>query len=374
MYTEHLSYIALNMADGLGPVTVNKLMGCFSSVSKILEATAEDLASLPFITSAKAESIVRAVHLVDPEKEEARALKMGIKIITFDDERYPKILREIHDPPMALYTVGDLEAFDFPGIAMVGTRSPSIYGKEQAEKIGYGIALNGLTVVSGMARGIDTASHVGALKASGRTIGVIGGAINCFYPQENRELARKVAKSKGLIISEFPLDLKPSKITFPKRNRIISGLSYVTLVVEAAVKSGSLITSDTALEQGRIVMALPGRVDVPTSLGCNKLIQDGAKLVVSADDVLDELGSLSLKYHANLKKEVVSSSSQSAPSFVNLSDEEKIIAKALPSEEIMIDSLIAETGIDAGRVNALLITLQMKRILKILPGGWVKRE
>ena len=230
-----------------------------------------------------------------------------------------------------------------------------------------------------MARGIDTSSHKGALDAKGRTIGVLGGAIDCFYPSENRELGRTVAKSRGLIVSEFPLGRKPDRTTFPMRNRIISGLSRLTLVVEAAAKSGSLITAGQAMEQGRTVMAIPGRIDVPSSLGCNLLIKDGAAMALSPNDLLDEMDSLGLQTDNAVQPATTqraASATQSPPQkpFVPLTDEENRIYEAIGSEETLIDEVIRHSGVDAGRANALLLSLQLKRLAEILPGGWVKKK
>ncbi len=411
MQNEREALIALNTIESVGPVCVRKLRRAFGSASAALKATADDLVKAKVASAVRAATLVEKFRAADPGKEIRAAEKLSIKIITEIDDDYPDILRKIHDPPIALYCYGDLNAFNAPGIAMVGTRRPSIYGQEMAQNLAYGIAMAGYCVISGMAVGIDAASHRGALLGHGKTIGVLGGAIDRFHPKSNAKLAHEAVDNGGLIISEYPMGRSPSEGTFPQRNRIISGLSLGTVVIEAALKSGSLITAGIAAEQGRPVMALPGRVDVPTAQGCNKLIQDGAVLIMTVDDIIDEISSSSLQfsllsshtsesrnYGTTELREVFSpsplASSQqrkrtlkdnsefripnselarrggAAPS---LTPEEEALLKEITGEERLIDEVIAKSGIDAGRVNALVVTLQLKRIVKLLPGGWVKR-
>lgn len=396
MISDHDACVALNLVPDMGTVTFRKLEAVLGSASAVATATMDDLLQCPGIGMAKATAFAEALASIDPGMEEARAAKKGIRIIAICDPEYPKILKGIYDPPLALYCYGDLEAFSRPGVAMVGTRTPSLYGMETAKRFAHAIASAGFCIVSGMARGIDTASHQGALDARGRTIAVLGGAIDCFYPTENKELGRTVAKSGGLIISEFPLGRKPDRLTFPRRNRIVSGLSRITLVVEAAAKSGSLITASQAVEQNRPVMAIPGRIDVPTSLGCNLLIRDGATMALSPDDVLDELYSLPLAQvdgpDAEEKDSGDGAASAGQPAtkgrgrppracaapapqaFVPLSDEEQRLLDAIGGEETMIDEVIRVSNVEAGRANALLMALQLKRLAEILPGGWVRRK
>lgn len=381
MVTEREALVALNLVTDLGPVTVARLVEFFGSARAVLSATRDDLKGCPGVGAARAEALAEALHRADPSREIARAAKMGVRLLVSCDAEYPAALREIHDPPVVLYCFGDLAAFDAPGVAMVGTRIPSAYGDETARRFAYAIASAGYCVVSGMARGIDTASHRGALDARGRTIGVLGGAIDCFYPAENKELGRTVAKSGGLVISEFPLGRKPDRGTFPMRNRVISGLSRLTLVVEAATKSGSLITANQAMEQGRAVMAVPGRIDVPNSMGCNLLIKEGAGMALSPDDVLDELESLDFGAGAArpgaTQKGAAPAPRRAAPPekpFVPLTEEEQRLVDAIGSEERQIDEVIRLSGVEAGRANALLLGLQLKRLAEILPGGWVKRK
>ncbi len=381
MYSERQALIALNLVPDIGSVTARRLAERFGSAAEALSADAAALAGCQGIGKARAEAFAEAFGRVDPGREEAAAAKKGIRIVAKCDPDYPRELLSIYDPPLALYCYGDLAAFQSPAVAMVGTRAPSLYGVETARRFAYALASAGYAIVSGMARGIDTASHRGALDAHGRTIGVLGGAIDCFYPNENRELGRAVAKSGGLIVSEYPLGRQPDKQTFPMRNRIISGLSAGTLVVEAATKSGSLITAAQAAEQGKAVMAIPGRVDVATSLGCNKLIQEGAKMCLSPDDVIDELSALRFgdtpatgERPSGRPGATASGGRPDATPFVPLSDEEQRLVDAIGDEEKSIDEVIRLSGVGAGRANGLLIGLQLKRRVEILPAGWVRAK
>ena len=267
---------------------------------------------------------------------------------------------------------GSLKAFDPTGVAIIGTRNATRYGCETAFRFGYQLAAAGYAVVSGMARGIDAEGHRGAVEAHGATIGVLGGALDKFYPAENRQLAHRVIDEGGAIISEYPFGREPDKQTFPMRNRIVSGLSAGVLVVEAAMASGTMITVDQALEQGRAVMAVPGRIDSPTSQGCHKLIRNGARLVTCADDVTDELGTFTpLMRPSDGRLHLAAEAPKRAPAGPALSEEEERILAAIGGEERFVDDLVAATGIEAGRLNGLLVALQIKRRVKLLPGGVV---
>lgn len=374
MATEREALVALNLVPEMGPIAWRKLLGVFGSASAVLAATEDDFRERAGFGAQRAAAVAVALRRADPAAEFARAARIGVRIVVRGDPEYPSLLEKIHDPPLALYCFGDLEAFSVPAAAIVGTRVPSVYGSETAHRFAYAVASAGFCVVSGMARGIDTAAHKGALDARGRTIGVLGGAIDCFYPTENRDLGRAAAKSGGLVVSEFPLGRKPDRTTFPMRNRIISGLSRLTLVVEAAAKSGSLITASLATEQGRAVMAIPGRIDVPTSVGCNLLIRDGAAMALSPDDLLNELGTLGLQAMGNTPKSSRDGAESGRNPFVQLSDEERRLYDAIGHEETLIDEVIRVSRVEAGRANALILSLQLKRLAEILPGGWVKRK
>ena len=368
--TERQALIALNLVTGIGAVTVRKLSAHFGSIAAILNASATDLMNVPGVSIGKlrAEEFSKAFRRVRPDAEEERAAKLNVRLVAWNEPDYPKVLLKIYDPSLVLYVTGDISACDATCVAMVGTRNPTMYGRETAFRFGYQLASAGYTVVSGMARGIDTESHRGAVQAKGRTVAVLGGALDRFYPAENRKLAHRVVDQGGAVISEYPFGREPDRQTFPMRNRIVSGLSAGVLVVEASNASGTLITVNQALEQGRAVMAIPGRVDSPTSQGCHRLIRDGARLITSLDDIEEELQMMpGLAVPRNplgqRKKEKAVASS--------LSEEENKLLEALGDEERTIDEVVERAGLDAGRVNGMLVGLQIKRRLKILPGGRV---
>ena len=238
---------------------------------------------------------------IDIDKEIGLIKKYDVEVITIDEDQYPKNLKHIYNPPRVLYVKGKLIPEDYYSIGIVGSRKASFYGQQNAERLGSELAQKGFTVISGMARGIDTYAHKGALKAKGRTIAVLGSGINVVYPPENKTLMDEISRN-GAVISEFPIDTRPNRQNFPMRNRIISGLSMGVLVIEAARKSGALITASFALEQGREVFSLPGRVDMSTSRGTLGLIKEGAKLVESVDDILEELHSKPTFQNREFKK------------------------------------------------------------------------
>ena len=371
--TERQALVALNMTQGMGAVTARNLIDFFGSAAEIFNASQADLARVQGVGKARAAAFAEAFSRIDPVAEEERAKRCSAAIITWDDPEYPARLKAIYDPPLALYVCGDRRAFGRTGVAIVGTRNATRYGCETAFRFGYQLASAGYSIVSGMARGIDTEGHRGAVEAHGVTIGVLGGALDKFYPAENRKLAHRVIDEGGAIVSDYPFGREPDRQTFPMRNRIVSGLSAGVLVVEAATASGTMITVDQALEQGRAVMAVPGRVDSPTSQGCHKLIRNGARLVTCADDVIDELGaflpsSRPADGRLHLETEAPPRRPSNAPS---LSDEERRIIAAIGAEERFVDDIAASTGIEAGRLNGLLVALQIKRCVRLLPGGVV---
>ncbi len=282
--------------------------------------------------------------------------KDNIQKITINSSNYPKILKEIADPPKTLYIRGSFVPQDKLAIGIVGTRRCSSYGKRAAEHIAGELAKAGLTIISGMARGIDTSVHKAALENKGRTIAVLGSAVNSgnIYPSCNKRLAEKISKS-GAVISEYPKEIKSERWFFAKRNRIISGLSLGTLVVEAPIKSGALITANQALEQNREVFAIPGSIYSANSKGTNKLIQMGAKLVSSANDILEELGLPTLKQeNKKIKPE---------------NKEEEIILKFLSEEPIHSDEIVKNSKLDTSLVSSVLISLELRGAVKNLGGG-----
>jgi len=293
-----------------------------------------------------------------------------IRKIAIDNTEYPKILKTLHKPPEALYVNGSFKEDDCFAVAIVGSRRASIYGIEMSEKLGYDLALRGVTVVSGMAKGIDSAAHRGALKAKGRTIAVMGSGHGHIYPLENADLYKKIAES-GAVISEFADDMLPLAQNFPIRNRIISGLSLGVVVVEAAKNSGALITADFALEQGREVFAVPGKISSLTSEGTHELIKDGAKLVQSAEDIMEELSLREIEPEAlKERKPRQEKISKKTVRYIynSLTDDERKVYKILSDEPLYIDDVVEGSGVGLGKASKVLLGLELKRLIKELPG------
>jgi DNA processing protein len=355
--TSRQAYITLNLLPHIGPVRVRRLRERFGSPEAILLAKESELKAVDGIGPEAARSVAAARETVSAEAEEKRASALGIRILGFDDAEYPPALKEIYDPPLALYVKGPMPERWPRGVAVVGSRHTSPYGIETAKKLGYQIAYAGVPVVSGLARGIDTAAHLAALAAKGKTWAVFGCGLDQVYPPENQELAERIAET-GCLLSEFPLGSVPDRQTFPMRNRIVSGLSFGVLVVEAGLGSGALITARQALEQGRQVFAVPGRIDSPHSKGCHQLIKEGARLVEGVEDVLSELEFL-------LPPEAVRTP---RPLPENLSGEEEKVFAALETEETPIDRVIQKTGLPSATVSSSLLRLEMKKLVRQLPG------
>jgi DNA processing protein len=278
-------------------------------------------------------------------------------LLTWEDPSYPALLREIHDPPIVLYAAGSLRCLNNKTLGIVGTRNPSFSGREIARQFATTLAQYPLTIVSGLALGIDAEAHTGCLEANGQTIGVLGTGINRIYPYRHRALAAKI-QEKGLIISEFPLDSPPNAGHFPRRNRIISGLSLATLVVEAAIKSGSLITARLALEQNREVMAIPGSIHNPLTAGCHHLLQQGAKLITSVVDIIDELA-LEARPHARSLQ-------------LSLAMEDEKLVNCLGFEVTTLNQIMARSGLDFETVACQLATLELKNVITAVPGGYMR--
>src|SRR3954451_20440126 len=281
--------IALNMLPTVGPVRLRKLLEVFQEPQQILASKRSELRKVEGIGNEVADQISNWESTIDLPAELQRIRDFGATVITQQWPSYPRSLREIHAPPIVLYVWGELLDRDHHAIGVIGARRTTHYGTESAKKLAYQLAYAGLTVISGLARGIDTAAHQGALAAKGRTIGVIGSGLLNLYPPENAALADKIRSGNGAIVSEFSMAIEPDRQTFPMRNRIISGWSQGLLVVEAGANSGALFSVTQALEQGRNVYAVPGHINAPSAIGSNRLIQQGAKLVMDASDILDDL-------------------------------------------------------------------------------------
>lgn len=357
--TETEAHIALNMVPRLGPVRLRALRAALGSPQAILAASAAELERVEGIGPAAARSIANWEKTVDLRGELRRLEEFGARVLIPSDDDYPPLLREIHDPPTALYVWGQLTDRDRHGIGVVGPRKPSHYATECAKKLSYQLAYAGLTIYSGLARGIDTAAHQGALAAKGRTVAVLGSGLNHLYPPQNRALAERIADGNGAVITEFPMDVKPDRQTFPMRNRIVAGCCFGLLVAEAGVTSGALITAAQAADQGRALYAVPGRIDNPAALGSNRLIQQGAKLVQSAQDVLDDLGLLFAE---------APPLERPAPP-AGLGAHESAVLAALRDDETPIDAIIARSGLPTPVVSSTLLALEMRRLVKRLPGS-----
>jgi len=359
-------WLALNAISGLGPQRARELLRRFGNPEAILNASERSLREVPGVGETLARKIVTWKEEINIEKELELIEKRNIRVLTIEDSGYPIPLSKIFAPPLILYVKGELLPKDTAAVAIVGSRRPSIYGKMTAEKLGRELGARGLTIISGMARGIDSAAHKGALSSGGRTIAVFGNGLGIIYPPENKALADEIAMS-GAVISEFPMLTTPERGNFPRRNRIISGLSLGVVVVEAARRSGALITADCALEQGKEVFAIPGRVDSPISWGTNNLIQQGAKIVTTSDSIVEELEPLLRnlqQIEGGIRELKESASEKLTPA---LGGDEKRLYELL-SDAKDIDTIIAESGFPASKVSSTLITLQIKKLIEEFPG------
>lgn len=349
----HLAaWIRLNIADGLGIARKLELLRVFRTPEAVFEAGTRELCALG-LKPHQAESILSGEKLKESEEILALSEKKGIRIITMDDEEYPELLRYIHDPPLVLYVKGTIPKGLCIGI--VGSRKATGYGMDTAFRLASDLAKEGCVIVSGMARGIDTAAHTGALHAEGNTIAVLGCGPDRAYPPENRGLMERIIRS-GAVISEYPPGVKPQTYHFPVRNRIISGISMGVLVVEAGQRSGSLITAQAALEQGREVFAVPGNINHVNSQGTNRLIRDGAKLVLSARDILEEIP-WSLDTLHRLKNDIESNDEQ-------LTEEESIVLQALMKEDLYHDEIAEKTGFSGHMLFNMLLRLEIKGLVR----------
>lgn len=357
------AFVALNMIEGMGPVRVRQLLEQFGDPVSILGASSDRLKTARGIGADLAERVAAWERHVDLSAELKRIADAGCHVVTQPDEAYPPYLREIYDPPIVLYVKGSLEPADKSAVAMVGSRQTTHYGLETARKLAYQLAYVGVTVVSGGARGIDTAAHQGALSAKGRTIAVLGNGINIVFPPENRDLFERIADG-GAVVTQFPFNRKADKQTFPIRNRIVAGMTLGTVVVEANLASGALITANFATDYGRQVFAVPGRIDSPRSKGCHELIKKGAKLCESAEDVLSEF-----EYLFPAVNRPPSAADTGVLPAIELSEREQLVFKALGDDESHVDDIIRRSGLPASNVSAALLGLVMKRLLKQLPGG-----
>jgi DNA processing protein len=356
--TSDLRYwVALSVLPDIGPVLSKKLISFFKTPEKIFDADIDDLLSLEGIGINRARNIKGFSNWDIIDNQIKVSKDCGITIVNFQDPLYPEMLREIEDAPTVFYIKGDIQQQDRYAIASVGSRKPSPYGTSVAESIAEELASMGFTIVSGMARGIDSISHKGALRAGGRTIAVLGSGLDVPYPPENRGLMDKIAGS-GCLISEFPPGTPPDKENFPRRNRIISGLSLGILVIEATCDSGSLITAGYALEQGREVFAVPGNITSHASEGTNELIKRGAILTRKADDIVEELAPVLKGFIRSREK-----------SRIEITDEENSLCNFLSGEPKHIDIISRESGLSTSKALELLLGLELKGAIRQTAGN-----
>ena len=364
--TDREAYVAFNLTDKVGSVKVAGLVSEFGTVSAAWNAWPN--------------KVSRAGGDIDVAAEFALAKRYGVEIVTPADAAYPPRLLEQPSHPLALYVKGDAEVLKTPAVAMVGTRRATPYGLDQAFAISRDLVANGWTIVSGLALGIDAESHRGALAAEGKTVGVIGSGLDRFYPEENRALAREIVEKGGAVVSEFPFGRSPDTQTFPQRNHVVAALAHGVVAVEAPLKSGTLITTSLAADMGRVVMALPGRVDSRSSQGCLAILRDGARLVRSAKDVEEELSTLVPKEKrpvakrrrgASAAKTVPAKAPEGEKIVPKFSVEEAMIMREIDNEGVSMDVLIRRTGLPAEKVNALCMELRLKGRARFFPGNRV---
>ena len=375
------AWLNLSLTEGLGPILSRRLVDAFGNVDDAAKANANQLRAIEGIGAAKSSSIATSLIKARDEatKELDRAAEKHVEILCIDDARYPHLLRTIHGPPSILYLRGQLEPRDVHAVGIVGSRKCSVYGREQAERFGANLAGVGVTVISGGARGIDTHAHKGALvPRNGRTIAVLGSGVDVVYPPENAGLFDQIVAAGGAVLSEFPIGTPPAPENFPRRNRIVSGMSRGIFVIEADVKSGALITSKYAMEHERVVFALPGRVDNPLSAGPHALIRDGAVLVEKISDILDNLGPL-----PDLAEEVLPPTlfddrqlaDDPAPppppkrsSGPALSERQEQIVEALRGETLDVDAIAERVGLPPHVVLGELTMLTLRGAVQRVDG------
>ena len=393
---ETISLIHFNLIQGVGLKTVQVLRDVFGSAEQALRATPNELAKIDGLSPAMREVLIHKPVLYPIERELELIETYGCRVLTLYDETYPTLLKKIDTPPLILYVRGELTREDSLSISLVGSRNAKDYGRKVGYRLSYQLAQRGLTVVSGFAKGIDTSAHRGALEAGGRTIAVMGNGLSFVYPATNRALVEKIEAS-GALISEFPIGVKPKPRNFPRRNRIISGLTLGTVVVEASNRSGALITARLAGEQGREVFAVPGEIFSEHSTGTHKLINDGAKLINTVDDLLNELPQHALNriqppvstssesriasepsQEPSIEQSVTRSVVSPPPTDVqqpvqitpppDLTPDEKTVFEAIEVPSSHIDTIVRTTRLPISQVSSVLLMLELKGIVQQLPG------
>ena len=394
---ETISLIHLNLIQGVGLKTVQALRDVFGSTERALQATSDELRKIDRFSPTVCDLLIHKPVLYPIERELELIHKYGCQIVTLYDAAYPPHLKEIDTPPFVLYVKGKLTPEDALSISLVGSRNAKDYGRKVSYRLSYQLAQRGVTVISGLAKGIDTLAHRGALEAGGRTIAVMGNGLSIVYPATNSNLAEKIEAS-GALVSEFPMAARPKSRNFPRRNRIISGLTLGTVVVEASNRSGALITARLAAEQNREVFAVPGEIFSELSAGTHKLINDGAKLINTVDDLLNELSPYVLNQIQSQASPVVrvpdmeaeppqaspvekgdtklvstQASSEarqpvSTPPPPDLTPDEKTIFDAIEVPSSHIDTIVRATQLPIGQISSVLLMLELKGVVQQLPG------
>jgi len=350
-------WVALSMVSALGARRIRLLYNCFGSAEAAFTAAQADLAHAGLPARA-VEALLAERQKIDPDKQWTSLQRDGFGVTTLADRDYPPLLRQIYDPPALLFYRGNLSVLQAPCVAVVGSRKATAYGRTAATRLAADLARAGVVVVSGMARGVDTCAHSGALQDGGITAAVLGCGLDICYPPENLRLRERIVQS-GVLLSEFPPRTEPKAQHFPLRNRVISGLSLATVVVEAAEKSGALITADCALEQGREVFAVPGSINSPYSRGCHKLLKEGAAMLEEASDVLQELGLCLPDREKEAPKEAT--------------PEQKKVLNALAFEPVHFDELLDASRLTPPVLTALLVELELLQFIRKLPGNYYLR-
>lgn len=363
-----LDDIRLNLVDGIGPLLTERLLERFGTSTAVWEASHLGLTEVAGIGP----TLVRAIDLERKSGRAEQAVRLceknGITILSRRDSRYPSSLLELPDPPVLLYIRGTIEPVDALSLAVVGTRGISWYGRKMTRLLTTALVQAGFTIVSGLARGVDGHAHQATLDAGGRTLAVLGSGLLRIFPQEHTELAAKIAEN-GAVISEFPPEMEPSKGNFPRRNRVVSGLSLGTLVIESPRKGGALITARHAMEQNREVFAVPGPVDQENSRGCHQLLKDGAKLVETVDDILESLSPLAQPVvHPDKESPILN------PRELALNEREQKIIGLITSRPRSIDLIIEESGLPAAQVIGVISVLEMRRLVRRAEGNTVYRQ
>ncbi|MDA3960025.1 MAG: DNA-processing protein DprA [Planctomycetota bacterium] len=362
------AYLRLALVPGLGSITAHRLLDIVDTPAEVFNLPMRNLQAVDGIGGERARRIVDPRGNETVEAEQARCHQLGLRIVTLADPDYPKALRALSDPPLALWIKGSYEEQDRVGIAVVGPRTPSSYGHRQARLFSQGLARGGATVISGLARGIDTVAHEAALAVNGRTIAVIGSGFDHLYPKENADLAERIADGHGCVLSEFPCATRPNQGTFPRRNRVVAALALATLVIEAGQRSGALITARLSGELGKEALVLPGPIDRPEHVGSNKLLRDGATLITSLDDVYQELPPLATMAAASTAGPADENNSHTT----SLSQRERDIYKLLSDDPRSVDDLQRVCQLPSSQVTATMISLELRRLARKTPGGYVR--